>query len=110
MLMETFDSVNKVIKSISDIAFGNYKDNKIKEEALFKIFGNQYACLEWSLRKWQENNQILKVKRDKIKRIQTGFLTKMMKQKIGMIMTAIQKWKNLPDKIDKNKNEKASKF
>ena len=34
----------------------------------------------------------------------------MMKKKIGMIMTAIQKWENLPDRIDKNRKEKASKF
>ena len=45
LIIQTFESLQKCIKSVSDIAFGSQQQNRIKEEAIFKIFGNQYACL-----------------------------------------------------------------
>ena len=43
--MEQFETINKVIKSVCDVAFGKNDEMKIKEEAIFKLFGNQYASL-----------------------------------------------------------------
>ena len=53
LISQFFNTLNLSIKSISDIAFGNNKDNQIKLDALNKIFMNMSFGLGSSLKRWR---------------------------------------------------------
>ena len=56
-----FDTINLAIKSVSDNAFANNKENQIKIDALNKIFLNMTLGLGGTLKKWREVNQLEKI-------------------------------------------------
>ena len=146
MLTNVFNSLNYVIKSITDNAFGNHKDSQIKINALNQLFANMNTGLRDSLRRWREYNQMriligrinenkkemciklltgllyqgkqgqirqaidkFRVNR-KIVDIQRNFLKRLMMSKAGMVVIGFKTWKALPERTDKNRNMKASKF
>ena len=62
LVTNVFQSLNFAIRSVSDIAFGNSKDNIIKEKALIQLFKNLSANVGDCFKKWRELNQIEKLR------------------------------------------------
>ena len=56
-----FNSLNFAIKSVTDNAFANNKDNQLKIDAINKIFLNMNLSLRDTLKKWREVNQLEKL-------------------------------------------------
>ena len=62
LVTNLFSSLNFAIRSVSDIAFGNNKDNAIKEKALLQLFKNLSANVGDCFKRWREVNQIEKLR------------------------------------------------
>ena len=62
LVSNIFASINLAIKSVSDAAFLNNKNNQIMEDAIRLIFDNANFGLANSFRRWREANQSLKYK------------------------------------------------
>ena len=57
-----FNTINLLIKSVTDNAFADNKSNKIKIDAINTIFFNMSLGLGDSLKRWREVNQIEKMR------------------------------------------------
>ena len=53
LVTNLFQSLNFAIRSVSDIAFGNNKDNAIKEKALLQLFKNLSANVGDCFKRWR---------------------------------------------------------
>ena len=53
-----FANLNFTVKSVSDNAFMENKDNTLKEKALLQLFRNLSANLSSSFKQWRNLNQI----------------------------------------------------
>lgn len=53
LVSNVFSSLNFAIKSVSDIALGNNKDNTIKENALIQLFKNMSGNMGDCFRRWR---------------------------------------------------------
>ena len=62
LVSSVFASLNFAIRSVSDIALGNNKDNAIKEKALIQLFKNLSANAGDCLKRWRDVNQIEKLR------------------------------------------------
>ena len=62
LVSSVFASLNFAIRSVSDIALGNNKDNAIKEKALIQLFKNLSANAGDCLKRWREINNIEKLR------------------------------------------------
>ena len=61
LIGNVFSSLNLVIRSVTDSAFGNNKSNQLKIDAINKLFSNMNMCLGDSLKRWREVNTIEKL-------------------------------------------------
>jgi hypothetical protein len=61
LVSSVFASLNFAIKSVSDIAFVDNKDTKIKEAALEQLFRNLSANVGDVLKRWRDVNNIEKI-------------------------------------------------
>src|ERR1019366_6287129 len=74
---DVFATLNFTIKSITDNAILDNKDNQIKEKALIQLFRNLNLNLADSFKKWRENNAILNMN-ERLNNTQKASLLKML--------------------------------
>jgi len=58
LVSSVFASLNFAIRSVSDLAFGNNKDNAIKEKALLQLFKNLSANVGDCFKRWRDVNTV----------------------------------------------------
>jgi hypothetical protein len=74
-----FASLNYVIKSVTDNAFIDSKENQLKEKALIQLFKNLSSNLSDTYRRWREINSIEKV-RERLSNTQKEQMIKILDQ------------------------------
>ncbi len=74
-----FASLNYVIKSVTDNAFIDSKENQLKEKALIQLFKNLSSNLSDTYRRWREINSIEKV-RERLSNSQKEQMIKILDQ------------------------------
>jgi hypothetical protein len=62
LVSSVFSSLNFLIKSVSDMAFGNNIENTIKEKALIQLFKNMSANMGDCFKRWRDVNNIEKLR------------------------------------------------
>ena len=97
LVSSVFASLNFAIRSVSDIAFGNNKDNIIKEKALLQLFKNLSANVGDCFKRWRELNNIEKL-RERMNDQQKGSTLKVLNNllnngKSAQIRDAIHKFR-----------------
>ncbi len=70
-------SLNFTIKSVSDVAFIDNKDTRLKEKALIQLFKNMNHNVSDCLKRWRDVNNIEKLK-EKMTDIQKENLLKVL--------------------------------
>jgi hypothetical protein len=92
-----FSGLNFAIKSVTDNAFVDNKDNLLKEKALIQLFKNLHSNLGDCFRRWRDVNNIEKI-REKMSNQQKEAVLKMLENllhsgKLAQIRDAINKFR-----------------
>ncbi len=78
-MSSVFASLNYVIKSVTDNAFIDSKENTLKEKALIQLFKNLSSNLSDTYKRWREINNVEKI-RERLNNSQKEQMLKVLDQ------------------------------